>query len=365
MKKKLSLGLVLLLIISLMLLGCGTQPAATSSSGTSSSSGSGSDSSPSPAKPIELKLAHIMSPKHMQQVQVMEPLAKDIEKATEGRVKVTIYPGAALAKPADQFNAAATGIADIAFGVQGYTPGKFPLTSVLALPFRATSALSGSQILWDLYNEFPEIQSEYKGTKVLYLWAGDTGQIITAKKQVKTLEDMKGLKLRSPDPQLNAVLEAWGATPVSMPVTDLYDAMQKGVVEGALAPMSTIVDFNLGDVAKYVTIADVYTSPFYMVMNLDAWAKISADDQKKIDALMGKPMMEKAGKVFDGVAQDGMNLAKQKGMTIYNLPTDELNRWKQASAKVAQAWIKDMAAKGFPAQKIYDESNRLLEKYKK
>lgn len=319
---------------------------------------------PSPtAEPVELKMSHFMSPKHVQHADVMEPFAKEVEQATDGRVKITIYPGGALGKPPEQYDTAVTGITDIAFGLHCYTPGKFPLTSVLELPFMVTSAEAGSHVFWDLYEKFPEIAAEYPGVKILWLWTHDTGQLLT-NKPIRSMDDLKGMKLRCPGAYQKAAIEAWGAIPVMMPISELYDSLQKGVVDGTVIPLSAIYDFNLYDVAKYVTIGDFYVCTFFMVMNSDSWNKISLKDREIIEGLIGKRMSDKAGAVYDAGVELGIQACEEAGVEIYTLTPDELAEWKEALAPLHEQWITDIEAKGFPGEKIYNEAVKLAAKYK-
>lgn len=315
------------------------------------------------AKTIELKLAHFMSTKHCMHTDVMVPFAKAVKKATDGRVKITIYPGGVLGRPPQQYNAAATGIVDIAFGLHSYTPGKFPLVSVLELPFMVTSAKQGSYVLWKLYEKFPQIRAEHSEVKVLSLWTHDTGQILT-KKPIRAMSDLKGLKLRCPSATQKRVIQAWGATPVMMPVTQLYESLQRGVVDGAVIPFSGIRDFNLQEVAKYLTVGDFYVCTFFLVMNKDAWNKISSKDQGIIEGLIGKKMSDKAGAAFDAAAKLGYQTCKKAGMNIYRLPPDELAKWKKAIMPLREKWVADMEAKGLPGRAVYNAAIQFAKEYK-
>ena len=355
-------GIGVVVILLLVFLSACAKPSPTPSPSPTAAP-SPSPSPTPPAKPIELKLAHFMSPKHVQHTQVMVPWAEEVEKVTQGRVKITIYPGGALGKPPDQYDNCVTGVTDIAFGLHGYTLGKFPLCSVMELPFMVTSAQAGSHAFWDLYHEFPEIQAEHQGVKVLWLWTHDVGQILTVKKPVRTLEDLRGLKLRCPSASQKPVIEALGATPVMMPISELYDSLQKGVVDGTVIPMSAIYDFNLQDVAKYVTLVDAYVCTFFMVMNLNSWNKISPQDQKAIESLIGKSMMEKAAKAYDEGAKLGFDVCKKAGLEIYTLPSEELARWKEAVKPVKEKWLASMKDKGLPGQEVYEEAVKLCQKY--
>ena len=313
------------------------------------------------AEPVELKMSHFMSEKHPMHAHLMAPFAEAVEQATEGRVKITIYSGGALGKPPDQYDSAVTGITDIAFGLQGYTPGKFPLTSVVELPTMVTSAASGSKVLWELYKKFPEIGAEYPGVKVLAVWTHDTGQIMTVKKPVRTMDDLKGMTIRAPTASHVAMVEAWGATAVQMPISELYDSLEKGVADGCVVPYSAIKSFNLADVCRYMTIGDFYVCTFFLVMNLDSWNKLSAQDQEIIERLIGSRMSETGGTAYDSAAKVGLQAAQEAGIEIYALPAEELTEWQEVLAPLHQQWVTDMEAKGLPGQKIYDEAVKLAE----
>jgi TRAP-type C4-dicarboxylate transport system substrate-binding protein len=285
-----------------------------------------------------------------------------VEKATEGRVKITIYPGGALGRPPEQYDAAATGIVDIAYGLHCYTPGKFPLTSVLELPFLVNSGKAGSRVLWDLYEKFPQIRAEHPGVKVLWLWTHDAGQLVT-NKPIRTMSDLKGMKLRCPSASQKAVIQAWGASPVMMPVSQLYESLQKGVVDGTVICSSGIYDFNLQKVTQYLTLGDFYVSTFFMVMNENAWRKLSPKDQKIINGLIGKSMSDKAGAIYDRGGELGLEVCKKAGMQIYTLPEAERAKWKDAVMPLHEKWVSDMESKGLPGKEVYQEALRLAKKY--
>src|SRR5690625_1671787 len=168
------------------------------------------DESASGDAEVELDFSHFFPPPHFME-EVVQEFSDDLEEATDGRIKVTSYPGASLAAPDEQFDAAATGSVDFALSVHGYTPNQFPLTSVMELPFMAETSVDGSKNLWELYNEFDEFNDEYAGTVPLWLYTTDPGQLYTVDNQVKNIEDLNGMKIRSPSAETSEWLEALGA----------------------------------------------------------------------------------------------------------------------------------------------------------
>jgi TRAP-type C4-dicarboxylate transport system substrate-binding protein len=314
-------------------------------------------------KPIELKLSHFMSPMHNLHVDVFAPFAKTVEEKTNGRVKITIYPGEALGKAKDHYDMAAGGVTDLAFVIHGYTTGRFPLTSVIELPFLIPSAKVGSRVIWELYEK--KFLTEYPGVKVLSLWVHSPGHIHMAKKPVKTLEDMKGLRLRSPGPQQTLLLRELGVSPLTMPIPELYQAVQSGMADGAVIPFSAIVDFKLSDIIKHHTIGNLYVMSMSLVMNQKTWDSLPPDIQKIMEENSGPRMSEMAGTSYDSYDLKGVEAAKKVGATIYTPPSEEIKRWVDRSKSLTDKWIADMEAKGLPGKKIYEETRQILTKYTK
>lgn len=314
------------------------------------------------AKPLELRMAHGWSPKHHCHV-ILEKWTKDVEQATDGRVKITIFPGGALSTAVQLYDSTRMGVADMAWFLQGYTPGKFPLTSVVELPFMATSGRQGSQATWALHESSPEMQAEYQGVKVLSLWVVDPGQLITARKVVTDVEGIKGLKLRIGSDTLKPTVEVLGAVPILMGIGDLFDSMQKGVVDGTLLGTSAIRTFKLAPIMKGMTIGNFFVNAQAVGINQKTWEKISAADQKTIMDLAGMRMSEEMGLKYDSEGQVGFDDAKAAGVEIIDMPAGEMAKWKNAVAGIYKNWIADINAKGLPGQQTYDKANELLKKY--
>lgn len=312
-------------------------------------------------KPIELKFSMWNSLQHSVYVEIYGPFAQELEKRTNGRVKVVFYPGETLGKTKDHFDLVAKGIADLAFFIQGATPGRFPLTSVMELPIGVPSSTVGSRALWELYQKY--LTREYTSVKLLGLKVTEPGQIHMTKKQIKTVADLKGLRLRSPSPQQTAVLKALGASPLNISATELYDSLQKGMADGALLPFTAIKDFKLEDVLQRHTIANMYVMTSGFAMNLNTWKRLPPDVQKIIEELTGAKLVEKNGKQSDRNAQLGVMEAKKRGAVIYDLPPAEKRILFEKTNSLNEAWIAQMEKKGLPGRKVFDEALHLIEKY--
>lgn len=305
-----------------------------------------------------ISFSHFWPSHHIVQQEVIEKMKTDLADSTDGNITLEIYPSGQLGNPDEQYNLAANGTADISLAVHGYTPGKFPLTGVSDLPFMSASSEEGSEIIWQLYDEFDELKDEHSGVTPLWLFAGEPNQILSAKKEVKTIEDLKGMKVRSPSPLMSEMLEAVGAVPVSMPVNDIYESLNKGVIDAAMAGLSTINDMKLHEVVKFISLTNVSSSSMFVVMNTDVYEGLS-DGNRDAVLEFAKNGAVLTGQALDRATQQGYDVAKENNITIFEPSVEELERWAQATKPVIDEWISEMEGKGLPGQEIYDRAIEL------
>jgi TRAP-type C4-dicarboxylate transport system substrate-binding protein len=316
------------------------------------------------AKPIELKLSHFMSPMHNLQVDVFVPFAKEVEEKSKGRVKITIFPGEALGKARDHFDMVTSGVTDLAFVIPTYTAGRFPLSAVMELPFLAPNARVSSRVAWELSTK-GYFKKEYAGARMLSFWTTGPGNIFMINKLVKTLDDVKGMRLRSPGPQQTILLKELGISPLTLPISETYEALQRGMADGAIGPLSTVVDFRFYEVVKYYTIVNIYATTMSLAMNEKTWNSLTPDLQKIIEDAAGSKMSAAAGASYDTYDQKGIEAGKKANGQIYTLPPDERTRWADKVKGLNEKWVSDMEAKGLPGKKISEEARNLIEKYSK
>ncbi len=311
------------------------------------------------AETIELKFAQPFSPKHTMQTKVFEPWAEKISKMTNGKVKVTFFPGGALGKTPDHYALAEKGIADIIYVLQDYTPGRFPMTSVFELPFMGTSAQKTSVAMWKVYEQFPEFQKEYGKVKVLALFCHDPGGFNTVKTPIKTIEDFKGLKFRTASSPVTKALKLFDAVPVNMPVTDVYTALERGVVDGTVLPWEGNFIFKLAELLKYGTEADFYTMTMMVVMNKRKYDSLPDDVKKVIDETTGLVMSEEAGRVYDEVRPVMKKLCEKKGMEAIQMAPGEIDRLKKLCLPLRAEWVEQMEKRGLPGKAVLDAAVKL------
>ena len=253
---------------------------------------------PSAAAGKELKLAHFLPPGHTLHQKVFLPLAEDLSKATNGELTIKIYPSGALGKgPVQQYKRVVEGVADITFCIHSYTATLFPRSLIVTKPGVARTAKEGTCKLWDIYDA--HLKCEYKAIKVLGVWVMSPTSLITRSRPVRTIADMKGMKVRIGSPIQSEMIKSWGAVPVAMPVTKSYNALNTGIVDAVLIqPSALYKPWNLAEPAKYVT--DNFPGPSSMVllaMNKKSWNALSNNQQDALNRLTGREFSIKASEI--------------------------------------------------------------------
>lgn len=298
-------------------------------------------------------------------VHATQPWAKKVEEVTKGRVKIEIYPSQTLAKGREAWNATRDGIADMAWFAGGQHPGMMPYLDVVSLPGLYKSAEKGSEVLWKLYEKFPQIQKELLDNQILILYVTTPYMILTSKKQVKTMEDLKGLKMRTVAGPATEQMKLLGGIPVVLPMPECYVALDKGTLDGMLAGMEPIPGFKLYEVAKYVTLAPFAGNSFMVVMNKKKWGTLPKDIQDAIMSVSGLEGSKWWGKSFFDSAVEGVpQLAKKAGfeLNLYTLDEKEWQRWLEISGKpLWEEWVKGCESKGLTeARNILNTTLELL-----
>jgi TRAP-type C4-dicarboxylate transport system substrate-binding protein len=301
--------------------------------------------------PIELKMSHFCPTTWVMQADVLEPWTKKIEALTEGRVKFTIFPKETLGKASELYDFAVQGKTDIALSITEYTPGRFPLSSCMELPFLgAKSAEEASLVYWRLYQKY--LQDEFKETRVLWTYCNGLGQLHTTTKQVKTLDDLKGLKIRVSDPLLAKVMQLLGAEPVICSVLEGYDLFKEGKLDGCIVPWDGLTAFKYLEFCKSHTEINLYVLPCYAVMNKEKYESLPPDIKKIIDENTGEEMASLSGKAMNRAVAKSRKLAEERGDFIYSLPEPEFEKWKKIVMPVGDEWIGKMQARGLPGQEV-------------
>jgi TRAP-type C4-dicarboxylate transport system substrate-binding protein len=312
-------------------------------------------------KPIELKFSSWVSAVHGHHTGVMVPWAKMIEEKSGGRLKVTIFPGSTLGKPADHFDMVKDGIADLGFIAPGYTPGRFPLISGVELPLLCKSSKGGSLAVWSLFDKY--FKAEFAGVKVLWIWVVPPGHFHFAKKPVQVLEDLAGLKIRAGTPMLGNMVKALGGTPVNLAAPETYNALERGVVDGTIFPWEAVYSFNLAEVLRHHTVVDLWVAPLITVMNQKRYDSLPPDLRKVIDDLSGAWAAEFTGTIWDQNENLGIAVAKKAGATIYTVPLAERQRWATRLKALEDEWVASMETKKLSGRQFLSDLREAIQRY--
>lgn len=296
------------------------------------------------------------------QAKAGEAWAREIEKRSNGQIKINVLAGGTLT-PADQcFDGVVKGISDIGMSVFAYTRGRFPVMEALDLPLGYPNGRTATRVANEYFKKYNP--KELEGVKVFYIHAHGPGLLHT-KVPVTTLEQLKGMKIRSTG--LSAkIAEALGATPVAMPQGQTYESLQKGVVEGTFAPIETLKGWKQAEVVKSTTDCSGigYTTAMFVVMNLQKWNSLPADIRKVMDEVSAQ-WIDVHGKAWDHDDDEGLAFTKSLGNKIVQLSAAENGRWEKAVRPIIDNYVKEASAKGLPADKAVTELQALIKQYGK
>lgn len=307
--------------------------------------------------PVTLRLGYPFPADHPLRVQVLEPWAEDVRAATDGSVTIEFHAEQALSPAAETYANVVAGGQDIGWAVQGYSPGRFPATDVIEMPFVFASGVKGTKVLHALYDEFEALRDEYADVKLLGLWTTTPGDLWLAEGTASTPADVAGLTLRSPSPVQGAVIAALGATPVNMPAPDLRGALEAGEIDGVLTVATALEAHGLLDVLESGTVCKCYVVAASLVMNLDTWDSLSEEQQAAIDEMSGEKLSQAAARYYDEGSAAAAEVNAAAGIINVQLDDAQLDQWREATSSVVDDWINDNSG-AFDSGAIYQ---RMLE----
>ena len=289
---------------------------------------------------------------------VWEPMLEEMKKKSGNKITSAMYPGGALGKAPEHYDIVAKGLSDMGYFTATFTPGRFPLSDVLSL----ASWVEGKDIAADIGNAMYDriLSREFKDVKMIEL-NGCSQAFLWTKKPVRSLADTKGMKIRTPGGHQTNYIKALGAEPVFMPLGDVYLAMETGTVDGLVTCQPMILAFKLHEVAKHGVVATFGCVTEGMVMNLESWRK-APEDQKKVIEAVGRNPFRTSGGLTREVYKVMMKEITDKGVALYNLPSDEAEKWYEGFREVTRKWVADLEGKGLPAKEVVKMYNQECEK---
>ncbi|MCD6404985.1 MAG: TRAP transporter substrate-binding protein [Planctomycetes bacterium] len=309
-------------------------------------------------KTIELSYSIFFPPTHIQ-CKTAEAWAKEIERATDGQVKITIYPAGSLTKAPQCYQGVVDGISDIGMSCFAYTRGRFPLLEGLDLPLGYPNGTTATEIATKMALKYKP--AELANTHLLYIHAHGPG-ILASKKPVRSLEDLKGLKVRATGLS-SKIVAALGGVPVAMSQPETYEALQKGVVEATFCPIETLKGWKQGEVIDCVTDTSAigYTTAMFVVMNKDAWNGLPKDVQETFTTV-SREWVAKQGKAWDDADAEGRAFVKGLGREMISLSDEENAKWISAVKPILDEYVQKTTQKELPGKAFLKDIQDLLAK---
>ena len=275
-----------------------------------------------PATAETLRLAHWAPPAHTLTASTIEPL---IAAVAGSGLEIQVYPGGELgAGPLEQYARVLTGVADIVWGLEGYTSSQFPRTMISELPGALPDGMNGYDMIFNAYDA-GLLSAEFPGTVPLALWLSEPNVFIMRDHDIRTPADLAGLKIRVSGSAAAAAVVALGATPVQMPAGEIYNALQTGLIDGVITGASAIGDFRLDEVANSYTLgAPLGRISFYLAMNADRYNSLPEAERAALDTIAGRPLSALAEAGWNARAEQVIGQISATGdNTVYTLTADE------------------------------------------
>jgi len=251
------------------------------------------------------RFSNWVPPTHPLTVEVFYVWAKNVEKATNGRVKIEFV--SALGAPPAHFDLVKDAVTDVAMGVNSYTANRFVLNEGVELPFLAPNAMSSCIAYWKTYEKFFKQADEYKGVHLLGIWTHGPGHIFTRDKKLTTIADIDHLKMRVPGGLVNDIAKKLDTVPVFAPASQAYDVLSKGVADGIFFPTESVYNFKIGPVIHHALEIPngLYRTAHFLIVNQAKWDALSAEDKKAIESVSGEALAKLAGAMWDKADADG------------------------------------------------------------
>jgi TRAP-type transport system periplasmic protein len=313
---------------------------------------------------FEVKVAEFVGAQHFMTKWLVQ-WGEKLEKASNGRLAFKHFPNAQMAPTPAHYDLARTGQAEISWFLHGGTPGRFPLTEVVNLPYMVGSAEIGTKVLNHAELRSKYLDAEHKGVKVLMLFTHQPGNVHTTKKPVRTVAEMKGMRIRFASPTVRDFIAGLGATPVGVPPTEILEQLQKGGIDGAFIDYGGAgVAFKMGGTVKYTTEMYSYVTSFGLAANPEWYAKLPADLRKLMDDSV-KGVEKEVGEGWDALDSIGKKLIVDGGAQAIKLSKEEDAKFRKIGAQVTESKLKELEGKGLPAREVYKQMRALSDQHAK
>lgn len=303
---------------------------------------------------VELSFAHWLSASHPLQVGGIEPWAKSIEEASQGRIKIVIYPAQQLGAAADHYDLARDGIADIAYINTGYQPGRFPVIGASDLPFTVSDARSGSRALHEWYLQYAD--QEMADVYVCAVFMHDPGTVHAKRGPLAEPADLKGMSIRPASATFGRFMNMIGAASVQGAASEMRDMLDKGIADGTASPWGTLFTFGAQDLVTHHLDMPFYVATLAFVMNKDTIDALAPEDRAIIDDHCTPEWSERIATPWADHEAAGRDRIQEAGTHVLYKPTaEQMAAWKNAAQPLLDEWKASVAAKGLDPEAVYSD----------
>jgi TRAP-type transport system periplasmic protein len=364
MKKHLAV-LAILLLLLFAITGCGGEDVA-SDVDTDGAQDQDTEVVEKP-DPVQFTLHHQNSPTDALG-RSMEAWAREVEEKTDGVVVITVYPSATLGPGPEGLELAQGGTADIAWGSLGLTGNRFPLNDIFLSPMIGiVNGYQGSRVAWEWYETSTHAQKEWEvdNIKLLTLFIGGDSPM-GLNRQVETIDDMRGLNIRTIGGGPTELLKRAGAVPVIMGPGEVYQQMERGILDGWSIAWPTTRSFNYGEITPYIYEFSNYGhfgSMHFVVMNAQSYEKIPTQYREVFDSLCGEHFSQLVASTYEAGVAPSKEDAIAAGSTIEDLPKALEDSLKVFADEITIDYIENLNGRGLPGTEAYEEIKALFEKY--
>ncbi|MEO3385328.1 TRAP transporter substrate-binding protein [Mesorhizobium sp. CAU 1741] len=290
--------------------------------------------------------------------EILTPWAEDVSAASNGELTIQMFPGGSLGRnPAQQLQMVEDGVADIAWVIPGYSPGRFQESTVAELPFLIPSSTVGSPAMWKMYED-GHFKGDFNKLKMLGIFVSYPNSIASTA-PVEAPEDMKGMNVRAPGPTMLSAVEALGAVPVGgITGPTVAESISRGLIGATFTQWGAIETFRMGDVISHFNTAPLGATPMLVVMNRAKYDSLSDEAKAAIDKFSGAAFSERFGKSFDdNIAEARDELLAQGNITVSEPDEAQTQAWRDAVAIATEQWIEQNEN----GQAIYDAFTTAIE----
>ncbi|MCW5712728.1 TRAP transporter substrate-binding protein [Shinella sp.] len=318
---------------------------------------------------VTLRLHHFLPPAANVHQHLLMPWAKTLADESDGKLTVEIFPAMQLGgKPPQLYDQAVNGVVDIVWTLPGNTPGRFPSTEVFELPFVAAQKASVNAPACEEYSQ-AHVVPGVTDTKILCFWAHDHG-LIHSNAEIRTKEDLAGLKLRNPTRLAGEALGALGATPVGMPIPQIPEALAQRAIDGCVVPWEVVPSLKIDELTSYHLeipgTPTLYTATFFLAMNKARYEGLAPELREILDRNSGLAFANAAGEMWDRVGAEVRAKVEAGGKNkVTTISEEEKARWVEATAPVRDTWVADMKAKGLDGEALLKAAQDAIQKYAK